>query len=259
VDLYPKHIDNNSECILCGGCQKVCKNNNSENIETRPNPGFVKLKLKDTIFSRLELSSSELAFTMVLSGFVIYEILSEWYVTKSVLMFLPKTLNDTFEISNPFLTGFLKSILLFVILPLVIWLIPYAISRLFKEKLSVKRYLKSFAAGFIPIMAAAHLCKAILKMTSRMPYFEHVFSNVDGLQNTELFLNGQISLFTLGQLPQLIISVLLVLLIGLGIFISSITIKKLNCNLNIKNKAVMYLIPIFYGLIFLATILQWRF
>lgn len=259
VDLYPKNIDSNSECILCGGCLKVCNNSNTEKIGTRPNPGFVKLKLNDTIFSRLELSSSELAFTVVLSGFVIYEILSEWSVTKSFLMFIPKALNTTFDILNPFLAGIVKSLILFVILPLIIWLIPYGISRLFKEKLPLMAYLKSFAAGFIPIMAAAHLCKAVLKMTSRIPYFEHVFSNIDGVQNTQLFLKGQVSLFSLGHVPHLIISVLLVALVGLGIFVSTITIKKINCTLNIKNKAVMYLIPILYGLIFLATILQWRF
>ncbi len=259
VDLFPKNIADNSECILCGGCRKVCDKNNSENFSTRPNPGFVKLKLKESLFSKLELTAAELAFTMIISGFVIYEILSEWSVTKSILMFTPKALNNSLAISNHFVAGFLKSVVLFVIFPFIIWTIPYLISKIFKEKISFFQYLKSFAAGFLPIMAAAHLCKAVLKMTSRIPYFEHVFSNIDGLQNTQLFLKGQISMFTLGQQPQLMISVLLILLIGLGIFVSSITIKKLNSTLNIKNKAVMYLIPTVYGFIFLATILQWRF
>ncbi|RUT78318.1 4Fe-4S binding protein [Ancylomarina longa] len=259
LDLYPQNITDNSSCILCGGCRQACESTNSKQDESRPNPGFVRLKVKNNIFTKLELSSPELIFTMILSGFVVYEILSEWSVTKSVLMFLPKHVNTWLAIDNPFLSGMLRSIILYVFVPTMIWLLPFGLSRLFREKISVMTYLKTFAAGFIPIMASAHLCKALLKTTSRIPYFEHVFSNINGLQNTHLFLTGQISLFQLGQMPQLMISILSVLILSSGIAISMFTIRKVNEKINVKNTSIMYLIPIVYGSLFLVSMLLWRF
>lgn len=259
VDLYPRTITNNSDCILCGGCRKACKNNNNEDLAERPNPGFVRLNVKEGMFSKLELTSSQVAFSLILSGFVVYEILSEWSATKFIIMFAPEAINQQFEITNPLASGFFKSFTLFVIFPLVIWLIPYLAGKLFKVKISLAHYLKYFSAAFIPIMAAAHLCKALLKSTSRIPYFEYVFNDLNGLSNTQLLLNGDITLFKLGANPQMLISILLLIVMLFGIYLSTITVRQINKTIAINRGLIMYLIPIAYGTIFLLTIVAWRF
>lgn len=259
VNLYPAKITTNEDCILCGGCRKACKNNNIENNPSRPNPGFEIIKPKQSIFSGVDLSYSQVAFTLLLSGFIIYEILSEWTVTKGYLMYVPNILTQKLDLNNALLKGLIKSICLFVILPLLIWVIPFLFSTLLKVKLSFGKYLRSFATGFIPIMAAAHVCKALLKTLSRLPYFEHILNDVSGMHNTQVFLDGYIALFKIPIAVNVVVSVLMLILLLLGSLISVYAIKRTNKLNNYTKGYIFYLIPIMYSAIFIIPVVLWRF
>ncbi|MBI9053802.1 MAG: 4Fe-4S binding protein [Bacteroidales bacterium] len=255
VDLYPSNIEDNSHCILCGGCRKTCNSYQTIQDPNRPNPGFVKISLKTRISNITRLSLAESFFVLIVSGFVIYEFFVEWKPSKNLIMYLPNLVKQELNFENPILFGIQKSLLLYFLLPLLIWFIPYIhIKR--KSLISFKEYMKSAAIVFIPIMTAAHFCKALLKMISRTPYFEYTFSDVSGITNTKLFLDNQIQLFSIPSFINITVSVLNFIILTTGITLSFLAAKKI-IKMNGFKKNI-YLIPIIYGSIFLTMFIWWH-
>ncbi len=58
--------------------------------------------------------------------------------------------------------------------------------------LKIKDYFLNYGIAFIPIIAAAHLDKAILKSTSRIPYFNHLFDDITGMTTAQRIIEKEI-------------------------------------------------------------------
>lgn len=113
VDLYPAQIDDNTACILCGGCLNTCEKYNPNEVKGRPNPGFKYIGFAKDLYKIKPLLISEFFFLFVVSGFVIYEILSEWILTKKILMFIPDHVGKLFHVQHRVLLGIVESTILF--------------------------------------------------------------------------------------------------------------------------------------------------
>ena len=259
VDLYPATVNDNANCILCGGCRKTCGSYQSKQNPERPNPQFTYIGFANDLFRLNPLKMAEMVFVLVVSGFVISEIWSEWAVTNNYLTYFPKLINAAFHVENSLLSGFVNAFLLFIVIPFFIWLIPFLVSKLSGATITLKEYLLTYGIAFVPIIAAAHLDKAILKTTSRLPYFEHLFDDITGVSTAQRIIDGKIILV---QNPLWINSLVSILLIGfilIGIWISIKVVNRLNSKNGIHNSSKWhYLIPIIYGGIFLIMLLVWR-
>ncbi len=181
VDLYPANISDNSDCILCAGCLKTCSKYQSHPNTERPNPRFQNIGFANDLFQLKPLRMAEMVFVLIVSGFVISEIWSEWNVTNAYLSFLPDLIIKPLAIENKFLSGILKGTIIFAFLPFIVWLLPYLFTRLAGLTIKFKDYLLNYGIAFIPIIAAAHIGKSILKSTSRIPYFEHLSDDFTGV------------------------------------------------------------------------------
>jgi hypothetical protein len=109
-------------------------------------------------------------------------------------------------------------------------------------------------------MAAAHLSKGILKITSRLPYFKHTLADVTGMSTTQQFLNKTLTLTSNPALLNTVVSLLITAFIIIGILLSfRVTHKIIEKHFD-KNNVLRwtYLIPVSYGALFLVTILLWR-
>ena len=101
--------------------------------------------------------------------------------------------------------------------------------------------------------------KAILKSTSRIPYFEHLFDDVSGISTAQKIIDGQIVLRQIPFWINFIVSILLAIVIVSGVWLSIKVVERLNQKQNLeKSGNPHYLIPIVYGSIFLVMILVWR-
>ncbi len=257
VDLYPANIQDNTNCILCGGCLKTCKEYQSESNPDRPNPQFQKVGFASDLLKLNTLKYAELVFILIVSGFVIYEIWVEWSVSKNILLYIPKQVSEILSFTNPILFGLIKSIIIFVVAPFIIWILPFIIAQLFKNKIKLKDYFVNYGIAFIPIIAAAHLNKAILKTTSRLPYFEHVKNDIQGINTAQKIVDGEIILRQLPAWSNQLISILLIIIIAAGIGLSIKLVKMLNHKHN-KSVKTYYLIPLLYGSVFLIMLIIWR-
>ncbi len=260
VGLDPAHIDDNTNCLLCGQCVKSCDHNNP-GIEGRPNPGwFVRPWFKD-IFALKPMTAAQTAFCLVVSGFTVYEVFTEWKVTKNLLLWMPDNVNMWLGTGNTWSHGLVKSLILFVFLPAIVWLSPYGLFRLAGGKLPIKKFLCIFGIAFIPIMASAHAVKAMLKTTSRIPYWENAFPDPVGVMTARGILDKSLQLACIPAWREPVVTVLSLVLVCCGIAVSTVAIHKLTIT-HIHNSGhrawALYLIPGFYGGAFAAMICMWR-
>ncbi|MDO9153793.1 MAG: 4Fe-4S binding protein [Paludibacter sp.] len=259
VDLFPANITDNSDCILCAGCMKTCSNYQSQPNANRPNPQLTYIGFANDLFRLKPLKMAEMVFVLVVSGFVISEIWSEWSVTDKILDLLPDFILKPLSLSNNYLIGVLTGAIIFGLIPLIIWLLPFLASKILGASIKIKDYFLNYGIAFIPIIAAAHLDKAILKSTSRIPYFEHLFDDVTGVSSAKRIIDGEIVLQQNPFWLNIFVSVLLTLVIIVGIWLSIKVVKLLNQKQEQENTAKSYyLIPIVYGSIFIVMILAWR-
>ena len=131
VGLAPGALDDNTDCLLCGQCLKACDWNNPDpSTQERPNPGWFQRPWAHDLLTLKPLSMAQSGFLLVVSGFVVYEILTEWSVTKDLLLFVPNHVTNAFASGSPIGAALIKSVLLFIVLPCVFWFLPYALYRL---------------------------------------------------------------------------------------------------------------------------------
>ncbi len=261
VGLYPASIDDNTDCLLCGQCVKACDKNNP-GTEGRPNPGwFARPWFKDVLILK-PMTVAQASFCLIVSGFVIYEVFTEWKVTKELLLWTPHEISIWLKADDAWFQGLIKSLILFIILPVLFWMLPYGLLRLCGEKLSFWKFLCTIGTAFIPIMAAAHAVKALLKTTSRIPYWEHAFTDPVGVSTAKDILDKSIQLSPLPTWRDPVVTVASLILMALGIAISIFVIRKFTVTHKSDNKLCswpLYIIPGLYGGAFAAMLCLWRF
>jgi len=246
-ELYPAKISDNRNCILCGQCHKSC---------TKNNIAVQKRRFAEDLFQDLKLSWAEITFFVIVSGFVIYEILSEWKVTKNVLMAIPNYINESFGFSGN-ITGSIKAVILFIILPFTFYLIFALIKKIISNN-SLKETFTQIVLAILPITASMHLLKALLKTTSRIPYWNFVFSDPKGVETAQLIIDNSEFLdksITVSISP--VLNIIAVLLSVGGIVLSFLVINKQK-NQNLSSKLTSSISMLIYAGFFLVTIFMWR-
>ncbi len=248
-ELFPPKIENNKDCILCGQCFKSCSKDNI--AIQRQSFDFKNL-------SNTKLKLSEIAFFILISGFVVYEILSEWSISKHILMTIPNWFFNITEIPKAY-HGSIKAIILFIIIPSLFFLILLTLKRIFANE-SYRKGLSQLVLSLLPITASMHVFKAILKTTSRIPYWEYALSDTEGIKSaTQIIAKPQlIKDNIILEYISLPISIIGIILPIIGLIISLMIIKHQSFTNN-KSKSISISASILYSGIFIITIFIWRF
>lgn len=260
VGLRPAKIEDNAECLVCGQCLKACDRNNP-GIDGRPNPGWFPRRWFKDILDLKPLTAAQAALCLVVSGFVIYEVFTEWETTKELLLWTPSKVEQAIGTSGALGHGMVKSLTLFVALPSLLWLLPFGAFRLAGGRLTLSNYLIRFSIAFIPIMAAAHAIKALLKMTSRIPYWEHVVSDPLGVETARGILHKTLPLAPLPSWRDPTMTVLALALMGGGVALSVFVTRKLIATHLPESSwrgTPLYLIAALYGGAFSVMLIAWR-
>jgi len=260
VGLYPARIDDNTDCLLCGQCLKACDRNNP-GLNGRPNPGWFPRPWFKDMLELKPFSAAQVAFVLVVSGFVVYEVFTEWGMTKELLLWLPQSVEQILGVSGALGHGLVKSLTLFVGLPLLFWLLPYGTFRLAGGRLQLRVYLLRFGIAFIPIMAAAHAVKALLKMTSRIPYWSYTLSDPIGMETAHTILEKTTLLAPLPGWRDPVITGFSLVLMTIALVLSTFIVRKLITEYVLDSgwrSVPLYLIPGFYGGAFYVMLIAWR-
>lgn len=260
VGLTPADVEDNTACLLCGQCLKACDRNNP-GVQGRPNPGWFLRRPFADLLGLKPLSAAQAAFCLVVSGFVIYEVFTEWGTTKGLLLWTPDRIGAALDAEGVWIPALIKSLTLFVALPTLLWALPYGLFRLLGGKLELGRYICSFGIAFIPVMAAAHAIKSLLKTTSRIPYWERVCSDPIGAETAKGILEESIVLAPLPVWREPLMTALSLALIAAGVVLSAAVVRKLVAAYAPDagwRAGALYLIPGLYGGAFAVTLIAWR-
>jgi len=246
-ELYPAKITDNKSCILCGQCVKSCSKNNIS---------IQKRKLAADLFNNIKLSWAEISFFMIVSGFVVYEVLSEWKVTKNILLTIPNKIIHYFNITEN-LTGPTKAIVLFIIIPAIFYMI-FALLNKFVSKETWKKSFTQLVIVILPITASMHLLKALLKTTSRIPYWNFVFSDPKGLETAQMISKNAeyLDKSILSVISPYISTIAILLSVG-GIVLSLFIISKQQKSKN-TSKIIYIIAVLIYLFVFLIALSAWR-
>lgn len=249
-ELYPATLSHNRDCIACSQCFKSCS---YDNLGV-----FARMPFKD-IFSGIRLSGAQTFLLYLVSGFVVYEILSEWETTKNVLIYVPERVAALLGITDPSLVSLTAALVMFLLYPLIWWVAPALANKLKHPESGIWEYMKKVAVYFIPIAAGAHLLKSLLKTTSRIPYIEYSLRDPMGIETAKALSSGTLVLDKgLVNSFQPFIT-----FVGISIFIIAILVALSALRRNLKNKADFSFIPaafgiLTYGMLFLLAVCWWR-
>lgn len=250
-NLYPAKIGDNRECLLCTQCLKACPYKNLR---------FSLRKPGHDLSMSVNFSSAQMIFLFVVAGFVVYEILSEWSASKTVLTWLPIKLVNVLGTSEA-MGSFLSASVMFLFYPAIFLMGIYLLLRL-TSKTSLRQAASLLCILLIPTMAAAHILKSLLKMVSRIPYWEYVFSDPIGISTATQLITKSVALNQ--SVPDALystvsyISILLMFVALVGI-IFLLKVSSSSKALNRKVKAVIFCSAFAYWGIFTVTIFLWRF
>ena len=253
-NLYPATIKDNRECLLCTQCLKACP---YDNLRLSTRWPFADL------FRDVKLRSAQVGFILLVSGFVIYEILSEWPASKAILKWVPDHIIDALGITGS-MTGFVSAIVMFIVFPAVLFLVVAVLAKIAsgRQGASFGAILKTLALLLLPTMAGAHIIKSILKMTSRIPYWPYVFSDPKGVTTAQKIVNETLVLDKSvpdALYPVISFTAAAVLLTALVatvlIFRRSPVVQKFNPG----GRVILFLGMLAYWGIFSFMIFRWRF
>jgi len=250
-DLYPATIKDNQDCLLCTQCLKVCPHGNIRFSVRKPFADF---------FSGIVLNPAQVAFVLAVSGFIAYEILSEWSNSKAILTWLPDHINSTLAITGQ-IAGFSSAVIMFLMFPAILLVGVIMLAKL-RSSASVGTIITTFALLLIPTMASAHLIKAMFKMTSRIPYWPYVFFDPAGVETAQRILDKSLVLDT--SVPDALHAVVSITSAGLLLTALVATVLILRKTLAVGDLDAgagfsVILGVMAYWSVFSITILLWRF
>jgi polyferredoxin len=253
-NLYPATIRDNRDCLLCTQCLKGCP---YENIRLSTRRAFA------DFFTAVNLRPAEIGFILLVSGIVVYEILSEWPVSLTILMWLPDRCINALGITGS-ISSFVSAIIMFIVLPALVLLAVAALAKLASggKAAPFGQTVMTFSLLLLPTIAGAHIIKSILRMSSRIPYWRGALSDPKGIETAQRIIAGKLVLdksATDALNPAMNITTAAVLLAALAatvwIFRRSAVVHKHSLGVRV----VLLLSVLAYWCIFGLTVLSWRF
>jgi len=182
-NLYPASIRDNRNCLVCTQCLKVCPRRNLRLSLRRPLADF---------FNGLRLRTVEFFLLFLVSGLVVWELAEEWSPARNVLDFIPVKVSSWLGVSGA-AANLVQTLFLFILLPGLLFLIP-GLTGKWLNKISLLESASAFGLLFLPIIALGHLAKAVLRITSRLPYYSPALKDPAGYSTAGMIASGKMKI-----------------------------------------------------------------
>ena len=249
--LYPPAIQDNRDCLLCTQCLKVCP---SDNLCLAVRAPWSDLRRP------LGLTGAQLAFLAIVSGFVIFEVLSEWEPSLRALEWLPYLVADAFGLTGP-AADLAAAGVMFVLLPAALFLAVAGGVRL-AARTPVFDGAKAFALLLLPTVTGAQVVKAILKTTGHLPYWKVALADPAGVESARAIQAGTLAFDP--SLPgwltaAITVVVAMILVVALIVTVRLAQTSPWTARLPRAARPVLVAAAATYWAIFAVTIVLWRF
>ncbi|MBI3947505.1 MAG: 4Fe-4S binding protein [Armatimonadetes bacterium] len=168
--LNPARLQHNGDCLMCAECVKACSSDNMRLLLRRPFSGA------DARTARVPRVMT--LFVMLVSGFVISELCSEWEAAKALFGWVPGYL--TAALGAKTLGGWIEGIWTIVIVPVVLWTVLGGVVVLLGGARGLGDAWRRLALPLAVVVAAGHVSKGLAKTTSWIGFIPGALSDPAG-------------------------------------------------------------------------------
>lgn len=176
--IRPFHRSQSDGCVLCFQCAKVCPH---ENV------GFGVVAPASTSRQHRPLQPFEAAFVTVAAGFVGHELIGEVAWLDGLFHAPPAALHRLLPGVG---FGWYEAVWFLGVFPAALWTLVTGLGRLLGHRGSVKEALLAAATGAAPVIAVAHLAKAVSKVAAWAGYLPLALRDPVGLRTLEKLSSG---------------------------------------------------------------------
>ncbi len=178
--LNPPKLDNNSECLLCLQCVKACPSGNMALFLRRP---FSAADARPAL-----ASWSVTFFLMVVSGYVSYQLCSEWKEAQAAFLWPPRAMAAWMGL--PGWTGWIRGLWTLLVVPLALWTLLALPVVLLRREGGLAKAWRSLALPMAVILAAGHMAKGLAKFVEWAGYFPLAGEDHAGIQTASAIAAG---------------------------------------------------------------------
>ena len=247
VDLVPAEINDNSFCLLCSGCLKTCQTYKTNNNSSRPNPAILRTGFASDLMQMRPLLIAEWFFLFLLTGSMIFEMAHFRVLNNISAYFLPGNIFDSFGLAQENLKTFVEVVCLFILLPIILWVLPFLYIRLSGLHISSSAYLKDISLVFVPVIAAFFTGLSIMEIVTKFPFYKYIITDPSGVETTKSLLFKQIEMPQLPYWTEIAFIIILILSLAIGVAVSFKVIRKMVIKLDIKtNSKILYVLPLIF-------------
>ncbi len=202
--LNPSTLDTNTDCLVCGQCFKACQPQDNMGLYLRP--PF------SSADARQPLATWPVTlFVMLVSGFVGYELCSEWAAARSVYLWAPSAVIESLGLA-PY-EGWIKAVWMLFLVPAAVWVVLGATVLLLRGAKSMGEAWQRLALPLVVIISAAHMTKGLAKICSWGGYLPLALAHPTGVDAALAISAGELP--KPGHLlPMAVVSALGVVLVG---------------------------------------------
>jgi polyferredoxin len=158
--LNPPKLNTNKDCLVCGQCIKSCQPDNMQLLLRRP---FPTSDVRETV-----ASWPVTLFVMLVSGFVTWELLTEWKTAEKTFLTVPEWAAAT--LGWPAAGGWLNGLWALGVVPLAAWSALAGVMRLFGEKERLTDLWRRLALPMAVVISVGHMSKGLPKFVSWLPF-----------------------------------------------------------------------------------------
>ena len=168
--LNPPRRNSSRDCLVCGQCIKACLPDNMRLLLRRPFPS------EDA--REPQASWPTTLFVMLVSGFVIWELLAEWPRGEAAFLAVPHWIASV--LGMPALAGLLAGLWSLVVVPLVMWTAGAGFLRLTTRHGSIGSTWRRIALPMAIVVSAGHMAKGLAKFTSWVVFLPQALRDPTG-------------------------------------------------------------------------------
>jgi hypothetical protein len=173
--LNPPKLASNKDCLVCGQCIKACHPDNMRLLLRRPFPASD---------AREALASWPVTlFVMLVSGFVTWELFTEWPAGNEVFLAAPAWAASA--LGAPSTRGWFNGIFVLGIVPLVLWSLLAGTLRLFGDTQSISALWRRMALPMAVVISVGHMSKGLAKFVSWSPFLPNALREPFGLDTAQ--------------------------------------------------------------------------
>ena len=154
--LNPPKLNSNKDCLVCGQCVKACTPDNMQLLLRRPFPS--------SDFREAFASWPVTLFVMLVSGFVTWELLTEWPAAEEVFLAVPTWIATKLGLLSA--VGWFEGFWALAVVPIVIWSALVGATRLLGAKETIANLWRRMALPMAVVVSTGHMSKGLAKFVS---------------------------------------------------------------------------------------------